>query len=353
MLQETGGFRIHALGLIPTPDEVINKYPVTHEIIKHVAQFRQQVENILTGKDRRLIVIIGPCSVHDTEAALDYAHKLFPIQKKHKNQLLIVMRTYFEKPRTVIGWKGLIADPNLDGSYALETGLKKARKLLLDINQLGLAAATEFLDMITSHYIADLISWGAVGARTTESPLHREMASALSCPIGFKNGTNGNIKIAIDAIRASRVSHYFYSPNRNGRMTVYRTNGNPYGHVILRGGKTAPNYDSESVENVCKQLSELNLPQRLVIDFSHANCKNEHSSQLTVAQNICKQIQSGKGYIAGIMAESFLKEGNQSIKDLENLTYGQSVTDPCLGWEDTILMLKMLARAMKAYCHLK
>eukprot|EP01155_Anaeramoeba_flamelloides_P009732 Anaeramoba_flamelloidesa19982_14.p1 GENE.a19982_14~~a19982_14.p1 ORF type:complete len:239 (+),score=-17.53 a19982_14:2-718(+) len=226
---------------MPTPAELGSEYPITDDVADRIAQSRRQIEKILTGEDKRLLTIVGPCSVHDTEAAIDYATRLSAIQDKYKDELFIVMRTYFEKPRTVVGWKGLITDPNLDGSYALEAGLHKARKLLLDINKLGLATATEFLDMITGQYIADLITWGAIGARTTESQIHREMASALSCPVGFKNGTNGNVKIAIDAIRASKASHYFYSPDKHGRMTVYRTSGNPFGHIILRGGEKGPN----------------------------------------------------------------------------------------------------------------
>ncbi|MEF1340249.1 3-deoxy-7-phosphoheptulonate synthase, partial [Vibrio rotiferianus] len=260
----------------------------------------------------------------------------------------IVMRTYFEKPRTVVGWKGLITDPNLDGSYALEAGLHKARKLLLDINKLGLATATEFLDMITGQYIADLITWGAIGARTTESQIHREMASALSCPVGFKNGTNGNVKIAIDAIRASKASHYFYSPDKHGRMTVYRASGNPYGHIILRGGEKGPNFDETSVKQACDALAEFDLPQRLIVDFSHANCQKQHRKQIEVAQDICDQIKSGSTRIAGIMAESFIIEGNQPMTDINNLTYGQSITDPCLSWDDTVTMLDMLAEAVKS-----
>ncbi|MEZ8102630.1 3-deoxy-7-phosphoheptulonate synthase [Vibrio bivalvicida] len=344
---KTDELRTQALGPMPTPAELGNAHPITDEVAQRIAQSRRQIENILTGEDQRLLVIVGPCSVHDTGAAIDYAERLAAIQNQYKDQLFIVMRTYFEKPRTIVGWKGLITDPNLDGSYALEAGLNKARKLLLDINKLGLATATEFLDMITGQYIADLITWGAIGARTTESQIHREMASALSCPVGFKNGTNGNIKIAIDAIRASQASHYFYSPDKNGRMTVYRTSGNPYGHVILRGGDKGPNFDAESVDAACKQLGEVGLPQRLVVDFSHANCQKQHRKQLDVAKDICEQIKSGKNQVAGIMAESFILEGNQSMADINNLTYGQSITDPCLGWEDTATMLDMLATAVK------
>ncbi|CAM3069454.1 3-deoxy-7-phosphoheptulonate synthase [Vibrio mytili] len=336
------------MGPMPTPAELGSAYPITDDVAERIAQSRRQIENILAGDDDRLLVIVGPCSVHDTEAAIDYAKRLSDIQHQYKNELFIVMRTYFEKPRTVVGWKGLITDPNLDGSYALEAGLHKARKLLLDINKIGLATATEFLDMITGQYISDLISWGAIGARTTESQIHREMASALSCPVGFKNGTNGNVKIAIDAIRASKASHYFYSPDKNGRMTVYRTSGNPYGHIILRGGDNGTNFDESSVKQACDSLAEFDLPQRLIVDFSHANCQKQHRKQIDVARDICDQIKSGSTRIAGVMAESFILEGNQPMTDINNLTYGQSITDPCLSWDDTVTMLDLLADAVKA-----
>ncbi|WP_321282759.1 3-deoxy-7-phosphoheptulonate synthase [uncultured Vibrio sp.] len=345
---KTDELRTQPLGPMPTPAELGSEYPITDDVADRIAQSRRQIEKILTGEDKRLLTIVGPCSVHDTEAAIDYATRLSAIQDKYKDELFIVMRTYFEKPRTVVGWKGLITDPNLDGSYALEAGLHKARKLLLDINKLGLATATEFLDMITGQYIADLITWGAIGARTTESQIHREMASALSCPVGFKNGTNGNVKIAIDAIRASKASHYFYSPDKHGRMTVYRTSGNPFGHIILRGGEKGPNFDQASVKQACDALAEFDLPQRLIVDFSHANCQKQHRKQLDVAKDICQQIQSGSTHVAGIMAESFIVEGNQPMTDINNLTYGQSITDPCLSWEDTVTMLDMLADAVKS-----
>ncbi|AEX22024.1 3-deoxy-7-phosphoheptulonate synthase [Vibrio sp. EJY3] len=345
---KTDELRTQPLGPMPTPAELGSEYPITDDVADRIAQSRRQIEKILTGEDKRLLAIVGPCSVHDTEAAIDYATRLSAIQDKYKDELFIVMRTYFEKPRTVVGWKGLITDPNLDGSYALEAGLHKARKLLLDINKLGLATATEFLDMITGQYIADLITWGAIGARTTESQIHREMASALSCPVGFKNGTNGNVKIAIDAIRASKASHYFYSPDKHGRMTVYRTSGNPFGHIILRGGEKGPNFDEASVKQTCDALAEFDLPQRLIVDFSHANCQKQHRKQLDVAKDICQQIKSGSTRVAGIMAESFIIEGNQPMTDINNLTYGQSITDPCLSWEDTVTMLDMLADAVKS-----
>ena len=321
---QTDELRTQPLGPMPTPAELTTAHPITDDVAEHVEQSRAQVETILTGKDKRLLVIVGPCSIHDTEAALDYAQRLANIQDQYKDELFIVMRTYFEKPRTIVGWKGLITDPNLDGSYALETGLHKARKLLLDINKLGLATATEFLDMITGQYISDLITWGAIGARTTESQIHREMASALSCPVGFKNGTNGNTQIAMDAIRAANTSHFFYSPDKQGRMTVYRTAGNPFGHVILRGGSDKPNFDIDSVSEACQRLEGVDLPK-----------------------DICGQIESGSNKVVGIMAESFIIEGNQPMTDLNNLTYGQSITDPCLSWEDTVTMLDMLSNTIK------
>ncbi|MGR5145628.1 3-deoxy-7-phosphoheptulonate synthase [Photobacterium alginatilyticum] len=349
MPMKTDELRTVSLGLMPTPAEVEAAYPITDEIAEHVANSRRQVEAILTGQDSRLLVIVGPCSVHDPEAALDYAQRLMRIQDKYKDELCIVMRTYFEKPRTVVGWKGLVSDPRLDGSLDLVTGLHTARKLLVDINKLGMPTATEFLDMITGQYLADLISWGAIGARTTESQIHREMASALSCPVGFKNGTDGNIKIAVDAIRATREPHVFCSPAKNGEMTIYRTSGNPYGHVILRGGKM-PNYHQEDISASCETLASFDLPTRLVVDFSHGNCQKQHKRQLDVAADICEQIKSGSNFIAGIMAESFIEEGTQAvdIKQLDKLTYGQSITDPCINWTDTITMLDMLADAIKA-----
>jgi 3-deoxy-7-phosphoheptulonate synthase len=348
MPMKTDELRTVSLGLMPTPAEIEAVSPITDEIAAHVADSRRQVEDILTGKDSRLLVVVGPCSVHDTDAAMDYAKRLVAVQEQYKDELCIVMRTYFEKPRTVVGWKGLISDPHLDGSLDFVAGLHKARKLLVDVNALGLATATEFLDMITGQYLADLITWGAIGARTTESQIHREMASALSCPVGFKNGTDGNIKIAIDAIRATRESHLFCSPAKNGQMTIYRTAGNPHGHVILRGGKM-PNYHQADVETSCNTLAEFDLPTRLVIDFSHGNCQKQHRRQLDVAADICTQIREGSNYIAGIMAESFIIEGNQAViagKEKE-LVYGQSITDPCVNWEDTVTMLDMLADAVK------
>ncbi|KXF80639.1 3-deoxy-7-phosphoheptulonate synthase [Enterovibrio coralii] len=344
---KTDELRTQPVDTLPTPAEVEAASPITDAVAEHVAQARKQTEDILTGRDDRLLVVVGPCSIHDPKAGLDYAARLKAFADKHKETLHIVMRTYFEKPRTVVGWKGMINDPDLDGSCKLPEGLFKARKFLLDVNKLGMPTATEFLDMITGQYIADLVSWGAIGARTTESQIHREMASALSCPVGFKNGTDGNIKIAIDAIRSSQTSHLFCSPNKQGQMTIYRTSGNPHGHVILRGGHQ-PNYKRDDVVNAAENLASFNLFPRLVVDFSHANCEKQHRRQMDVAADICQQIIDGDIYIAGIMAESFITEGNQAV-DKDNigaLTYGQSITDPCLSWEDTEKMLQMLSDAV-------
>ncbi|MDW6003924.1 3-deoxy-7-phosphoheptulonate synthase [Vibrio mangrovi] len=343
---KTDELRTEPLGLMPTPDQLRTQHPVSASVARHISQSRKQIEAILHGRDNRLLVITGPCSIHDPEAAFDYAKRLDNLRQRYSDNLFIVMRTYFEKPRTVVGWKGLITDPYLDGRYALEEGLSKAREILLTINQLGLPTATEFLDMITGQYITDLISWGAIGARTTESQIHREMASALSCPVGFKNATNGSVKIAVDAIRAAKASHYFYSPDRQGRMTVYRTSGNPDGHIILRGGENGPNFDSQSVQNACAQLESHHLSPRVVVDFSHANCQKEHKRQLSVAEDICQQIRRGSHQIAGIMAESFIMEGNQPIAPMPQLTYGMSITDPCLSWSDTEQMITQLDSAV-------
>lgn len=345
----TDELRTTKIETMPTPAEVEAGAPICNSVAQHVADARRQIENILTGQDNRLLAVVGPCSIHDTQAGLEYAQRLKKIADQIQDHVFVVMRTYFEKPRTVVGWKGLINDPHLDGTCHLREGLFKARRFLLDVNKLGMPTASEFLDMVTGQYIADLISWGAIGARTTESQIHREMASALSCPVGFKNGTDGNIKIAIDAIRSSQTSHLFCSPDKQGTMTIYRTSGNPHGHIILRGGHQ-PNYDAHSIQMAADQLAEVNLTPRLVVDFSHANCNKQHNRQLDVAADICQQIIAGDHYIAGIMAESFLVEGHQTVTD-ENrhaLTYGQSITDPCLNWENTEKMLLELAKAVEA-----
>lgn len=341
-MHQTDELRSRRIDSLITPHALLSRLPLSADVAENVTASRKNIENILTGKDRRLMVIIGPCSIHDIPSAMDYAYKLAEQRTRYQDRLEIVMRTYFEKPRTVVGWKGMIADPALNGSFQVNEGLEQARRLLLDINKLALPTATEFLDMVTGQFISDLISWGAIGARTTESQIHREMASALSCPVGFKNGTDGNIRIAIDAIRAARAQHMFLSPDKQGQMTIYQTQGNPFGHVIMRGGQK-PNYYADDIAAACAHLHEFSLPEHLVIDFSHGNCQKQHRRQMVVADNVCQQIRAGSRAIVGVMAESFLIEGNQPINAPQALTYGQSITDPCLGWSDTETLLARLA----------
>ena len=344
-MNKTDELRTARIDSLVTPAELAQRYPVSATVAEHVTTSRKRIEKILNGDDRRLLVIVGPCSIHDLDAAMDYAQRLKGLRDKHQSRLEIVMRTYFEKPRTVVGWKGLISDPDLNGSYRVNHGIQLARKLLLQVNELGVPTATEFLDMVTGQFIADLISWGAIGARTTESQIHREMASALSCPVGFKNGTDGNTRIAVDAIRAARASHMFLSPDKNGQMTIYQTSGNPYGHIIMRGGKQ-PNYHPQDIAEACDTLREFDLPEQLVVDFSHGNCQKQHRRQLDVCDEVCQQIRNGSSAIAGVMAESFLREGTQKVVVGQPVTYGQSITDPCLSWEDTEVLLDRLAAAV-------
>lgn len=344
-MNKTDELRSTRIESLVTPAELAGRYPVTDAVAAHVSASRQRIERILSGDDKRLLVIIGPCSVHDPDAALDYARRLHAMRERYSDRLEIVMRTYFEKPRTVVGWKGLISDPDLNGSCRVNAGLDLARRLLLQVNELGVPTATEFLDMVTGQFIADLVSWGAIGARTTESQIHREMASALSCPVGFKNGTDGNTRIAVDAIRASRVSHMFLSPDKNGQMTIYQTSGNPYGHIIMRGGKR-PNYHAEDIAIACNSLREFGLPQHLVVDFSHGNCMKQHRRQLEVCEDICQQIRSGSRAVAGVMVESFIEEGTQPVVSAEPLIYGKSITDSCLSWAQSEGLLATLAAAV-------
>ncbi len=345
-MNRTDELRSARIDSLITPAELAQRYPVSAEVAAHVTTSRRRIEKILNGEDPRLLVIVGPCSIHDLDAAMDYARRLQPLRERYQARLEIVMRTYFEKPRTVVGWKGLISDPDLNGSYRVNHGIELARRLLLQVNELGVPTATEFLDMVTGQFIADLISWGAIGARTTESQIHLEMAWALSCPVGFKNGTDGNTRIAVDAIRAARASHMFLSPDKSGQMTIYQTSGNPYGHIIMRGGK-APNYHAGDIAAACDTLREFDLPEQLIVDFSHGNCQKQHRRQLDVCDDICQQIRSGSTAVAGIMAESFLQEGTQKIVAGKPLVYGQSITDPCLGWEDSELLLEKLAAAVE------
>ncbi|RWR03509.1 phospho-2-dehydro-3-deoxyheptonate aldolase [[Pantoea] beijingensis] len=343
-MNKTDELRTARIESLITPAELAQRHPIGATIAENVTASRKRIARILAGEDKRLLVVIGPCSLHDPIAAVEYAHKLNTLRIKHQAHLEIVMRTYFEKPRTVVGWKGLISDPDLDGSYRVNHGLDVARKLLLDINALGMPTATEFLDMVIGQFLADLISWGAIGARTTESQIHREMASALSCPVGFKNGTDGNIQIAVDAIRAARASHMFLSSDKLGQMTIYQTSGNPSGHIIMRGGKQ-PNYHAEDIAAAAASLRACHLPEQLVIDFSHGNCMKQHRRQCDVAESVARQIREGTNAIAGVMIESFLQEGAQKVVADRPLVYGQSITDPCLGWDDSEAVLALLADA--------
>ena len=331
--------------LLP-PIAVLEKFPATDIAASTTFNAREAIHNILEGKDDRLVVIIGPCSIHDTEAALEYGKRLKSLRDELGDRLEIVMRVYFEKPRTTVGWKGLINDPYLNDTYEINDGVRIGRKLLLDLTDMGIPTASEFLDMITPQYLADLISWGAIGARTTESQVHRELASGLSCPVGFKNGTDGNIKIAADAIRSAESSHHFLSVTKYGHSAIVQTNGNPYCHIILRGGKE-PNYSAEHVAQVKQKLEEIGMPQKVMIDFSHANSSKQYQRQMVVAQDVCDQIEAGENAIFGVMVESHLVEGRQDLEAGAELTYGQSITDACIGWDDTEKMLRQLANAVE------
>lgn len=339
--------RAFAVEALPTPADLLAQHPCPAEMAEKIEAHRHQVRQILSGADDRLLVVIGPCSIHDPLAALDYAKRLARLAVEYQDSLLVVMRTYFEKPRTTVGWKGLVFDPHLDGSNDIGQGLHLARQLLLDINQLGLATATEFLDTTSFLYLADLISWGAIGARTTESQVHRQLASALPCPVGFKNGTDGNIRVAIDAIQASEASHLFTAPGSQGGIVVIKSEGNPSGHIILRGG-ILPNYHQSDVMDAAEQLACQGLNHRLMVDCSHGNSQKQHKNQMRVAGELCRQLSEGSDAVAAVMVESFLQEGSQKPAPLNELQYGQSITDACLCWEDSQALLAMLADAVLA-----
>ncbi|MGJ7553990.1 3-deoxy-7-phosphoheptulonate synthase [Variovorax sp. RB3P1] len=348
---KTDDERIKDINVLPPPEHLIRFFPIRGAPVETLIEgTRRSIHNIMAGKDDRLLVIMGPCSIHDPAAALEYARRLRVEREKYAGTLEIVMRVYFEKPRTTVGWKGLINDPYLDESFRIDEGLRIARQLLIDINRLGLPAGSEFLDVISPQYIGDLIAWGAIGARTTESQVHRELASGLSAPIGFKNGTDGNIRIATDAIQAAARGHHFLSVHKNGQVAIVQTNGNPDCHVILRGGK-APNYDAASVETACKDLDAAKLPPTLMVDCSHANSSKQHQKQIEVATDIAAQIASGSKRVFGVMVESHLQAGAQKFtpgKDqLSGLEYGKSITDACIGWDDSVKVLDTLSQAVK------
>ena len=349
---QTDDQRIKDVTPLPPPEHLIRFFPIADTPVETlIGSTRESIRRILSGQDDRLLVVMGPCSIHDPLAALEYARKLKAERVRHAATLEIVMRVYFEKPRTTVGWKGLINDPYLDESFRIHEGLRIARHLLVDINRLGVPAASEFLDVISPQYIGDLIAWGAIGARTTESQVHRELASGLSAPVGFKNGTDGNIRIAIDAIQAASRPHHFLSVHKNGQVAIVQTNGNPDCHVILRGGK-APNYDAASVAAACKEIEAAKLPCRLMVDFSHANASKKHERQIEVARDVAAQLASGTRCIFGVMVESHLVAGAQKFSpgkdDPAALAYGQSITDGCIGWDDSVALLDTLSVAVQA-----
>ena len=344
---QTDDLRIRGIKEVSSPDTIRREIPITEKAAATVYEARQAIHNILHGEDDRLLVVVGPCSIHDTEAALDYANRLLPIREKLQDQLQIVMRVYFEKPRTTIGWKGLINDPDLDGSFHINKGLRKARKLLLDLGNLGMPTATEYLDLISPQYVAELVSWGAIGARTTESQVHRELASGLSCPVGFKNGTDGSLQIAIDAIGSASKPHHFLSVTKAGHSAIFSTSGNPDCHIILRGGNGEPNYEAEFIEQAGQQLEKAGLSPVVMVDCSHANSRKQHENQKIVGAEIARQIATGEQRIVGAMIESHIKAGKQNARPGEPLEYGQSITDACLGWDDTVPLLEELAEAVQ------
>ncbi len=347
MSHNTDDLRIREIKELAPPSHTMREFPCGADVSALVFESRKALHRILHGMDDRLAVVIGPCSIHDTGAALDYARRLKAERDRFKGELEIVMRVYFEKPRTTVGWKGLINDPDLDGSFNINKGLRTARGLLLEINSLGLPAGCEFLDMITPQYIADLVAWGAIGARTTESQVHRELASGLSCPVGFKNGTDGNVRIAVDAMKAASQPHHFLSVTKGGHSAIVSTLGNEDCHVILRGGK-APNFDAASVQAACAEMAKSGLAQRVMIDASHANSSKKPENQPAVCDDVARQIEAGETRVIGLMIESNLIAGRQDLVPGQELVYGQSVTDGCIDWESSVKVLERLAQAVRA-----
>ncbi|MDF9392854.1 MULTISPECIES: 3-deoxy-7-phosphoheptulonate synthase AroG [Methylococcus] len=343
----TDDLRICEIKEVIPPVQVHEEFPITDCAALTTLTARRAIHGILSNEDDRLLVVIGPCSIHDTKAALDYGERLLPLRQKLAQHLEIVMRVYFEKPRTTVGWKGLINDPDLDESFNINKGLRLARKLLLDLNEMGVPAATEYLDLITPQYVSDLIAWGAIGARTTESQSHRELASGLSCPVGFKNATDGTIKVAVDAIGAARRPHHFLSLTKAGHSAIFSTTGNADCHIILRGG-SRPNYDAASVEAAARALEAADLPATIMVDCSHANSMKDYQKQLRVAEDVAEQIAGGDRRIIGLMVESHLKPGNQKLHKGTAPEYGVSITDACIGWDDSVAVLERLAAAVES-----
>ncbi|MDH5484396.1 MAG: 3-deoxy-7-phosphoheptulonate synthase AroG [Gammaproteobacteria bacterium] len=346
MKYKTDDLRISGLQEVIPPEELHREYPISEQASDTVYQTRQLIHEILFGEDDRLLVIVGPCSIHDPKAGREYAQRLKVLIDELSGELCIVMRVYFEKPRTTVGWKGLINDPHLDDSFNINHGLRVARSLLLDVAEMGVPSGTEFLDLISPQYIADLVSWGAIGARTTESQGHRELASGLSCPVGFKNGTDGGLKVAVDAIQAASRPHVFMSLTKAGHSAIFSTTGNDDCHIILRGGKK-PNYDAASVNKAAQQLEKSGQRSRVMIDCSHANSEKDHERQTVVCRDVAAQISQGDERIFGVMLESHLVPGRQDVADMDDLIYGQSITDACLGWDESEVLLRELAEAVR------
>ncbi len=342
----TDDIRVKEIKELVPPAHVLREFPISEKAAKLTYETRAAIHRVLHGADDRLLVVMGPCSIHDVKAAKEFAGRLKVEKDRHANDLVVVMRVYFEKPRTTVGWKGLINDPRLDGSFSINEGLRIGRQLLLDLNDIGVPVGCEFLDMITPQYIADVVSWGAIGARTTESQIHRELASGLSCPVGFKNGTDGNIRIAVDAIRAARAPHHFLSVTKAGHSAIVATAGNEDCHIILRGGNK-PNYDAASVDAAAKELAETGIPSRLMIDFSHGNSSKKPEKQVEVGDDVARQMAGGDGRIFGVMVESHLKAGRQDLVPGKELVYGMSITDGCIGWEESSKLLGVLAGAVR------
>lgn len=345
-IYRTDDLRVSEIKELAPPQRVLEELPITPRAAETTFRTRQAIHAILHGADDRLLVVIGPCSIHDPKAALEYASRLATERARLERDLLIVMRVYFEKPRTTVGWKGLINDPFLDGSFQINEGLRIGRKLLLRLNEDGVPAGVEYLDVVSPQYLADLVSWGAIGARTTESQVHRELASGLSCPVGFKNGTDGNVRIAVDAIRTSERPHHFLSVTKGGQSAIVATCGNEDCHLILRGGRE-PNYDAASVDAACQVLAGAGLAQRVMIDLSHSNSQKRFERQLVVGEDVAAQVASGEDRIIGVMIESHLEEGRQDLVPGRELVYGQSITDACLGWEESVTLLGRMAEAVR------
>lgn len=346
-MTNTDNIRVTKLNALIAPALLVEQLPVDEKTSASIAKARQEISNVIHGRDNRLIVIVGPCSIHDPEAAIEYAHNLKKILPIYEKELLIIMRVYFEKPRTTVGWKGLINDPYLDNSFNINRGLTIARELLLTINQLGVPTGSEFLDTVIPQYISDLTSWSAIGARTSESQIHRELASGLSMPVGFKNTTTGSIQIAVDAVCAASYHHHFLGISKQGIAAIVNTTGNKDCHIILRGSSEGPNYDRKSIQIAVELLKQAKLNPQLMVDLSHGNSNKEYQRQKIVAEDIAKQLSTGSLHIMGVMIESNLKEGHQKLEKNAELIYGQSITDACIGWEDTVSLFDLLAYSVK------